>query len=130
MQYSELITQIKSAAQIDEQAKAEKALEATFKTLSERIIGDEASNLADQLPEEAATHLRGREGKNGTHFELEEFYQKVGKIEGVDPQTAATHVKGVFEVLAAAVSPGEMAKIQNDLSDDYAELFAVTSASK
>ena len=67
-----------------------KAIQATLETLKERIIGDEASNLAAQLPEEIGKHLRGQEGENGQYFTLQEFYQRVGQIEGVDPTTAAT----------------------------------------
>lgn len=128
MQYNELLKHIQSAAQIDDPEQAKKALEATLKTLSVRIIGDEASNLADQLPSEAATHLRGREGQNGEYFDLKEFYRRVSELEGIDPETAAIHVKGVFTVLNSAVSPGEFDDIKNDLSDDYAELFAAASA--
>lgn len=126
MQYSEIIQNVQTKAQIDDKAKAEKAMQATLETLKKRIIGDEASNLAAQLPEEIGSYLRGREGENGEHFSLKEFYQRVGQLEGVDPTTAATHVRGVFSVLSAAVSSGEFDNIRNDLSDDYAELFAAS----
>lgn len=127
MQYSEIIQNVQTTAQIDSKEKAEKAIQATLETLKERIIGDEASNLAAQLPEEVGRHLRGREGQNGQHFSLGEFYQRVGQLEGIDPTTAAIHVRGVFSVLNAAVSPGEFDDIKNDLSDDYEELFAAAA---
>ena len=98
-----------------------------METLKERIIGDEASNLAAQLPEEIGKYLRGREGENGDHFSLKEFYRRVGEREGVDPTTAATHVRSIFSVLNAAVSPGEFDNIKNDLSDDYKELFTAAA---
>ena len=128
MQYSDIIQNVKSAANIDSDETAQKAIEATFRTLKERIIGDEASNLAAQLPEEVAQHLRGREGKNGDHFPIEEFYERVAKLENTDPSTAAMHVRGVFTVLNSAVSAGEMNNIRNDLSDDYQELLPVAAA--
>ncbi len=124
MQYSEIIKKVQTVAQIDDQTKAQKAIQATLETLKERIIGDEASNLAAQLPEEIGEYLRGREGENGQYFSLQEFYQRVGQIEGVDPTTAETHVKGIFSVLNSAVSPGEFDDIKNDLPDDYKALFA------
>ncbi|MGB3788922.1 MAG: DUF2267 domain-containing protein [Phormidesmis sp.] len=127
MQYSEIIKQVQTAAQIDDKEKAQKAIQATLETLKERIIGDEASNLAAQLPEEIGQHLRGREGKNGQYFSLQEFYERVGKVEGVDSTAAAAHVKGVFSVLNSAVSAGEFDNIKNDLPDDYRELFAAAS---
>lgn len=124
MQYGEIIKKVQTAAQIDDKEQARKAIQATFETLKERIIGDEASNLAAQLPEEIGAYLRGREGENGQYFTLEEFYQRVGQIEGVEPTTAVTHVRGIFSVLSSAVSPGEFDNIKNDLPDDYRELFA------
>ena len=96
MKYSEIIQNVQTTAQIDGKDKAEKAIQATLETLKERIIGDEASNLAAQLPEEIGKYLRGREGQNGEHFSLKEFYQRVGQAEEVDPTTAATHVRGSF----------------------------------
>lgn len=127
MQYSEIIKNVQITAQIDDKAKAEKAIQATLETLKKRIVGDEASNLAAQLPEEIASHLRGREGENGQHFSLKEFYQRVGQLEGVDSTTAATHVQGVFSVLNSAVSPGEFKAVKANLSEDYEELFTAAA---
>lgn len=128
MQYSEILNSVKAEAGINDDAQAEKAIQATLETLKKRIIGDEASNLAAQLPEEIGQYLRGREGENGEHFSLEEFYQKVAETESVDQSAASAHVRGVFSALSAAVSSGEMDKIKNDLSEDYGELFAVGAA--
>ncbi len=128
MQYSEIIKNVQAAAKVDDKAAAEKAIQATLETLKQRIIGDEAENLAAQLPEEIGQHLRGRAGENGDHFPLKEFYQKVSQIEGVDLETAATHVQGVFSALGSAVTSGEFSDIKNDLSDDYAELFPANAS--
>ncbi|MBW4538527.1 MAG: DUF2267 domain-containing protein [Myxacorys chilensis ATA2-1-KO14] len=124
MQYDEFIKHVQSYTQADSRETAEKAVVATLETLKERIVGDEASQLAAQLPEPLAKHLRGREGEFGDHFNLEEFYSRVSQKEGVDPSTAVIHVKGVFSVLNAAVTPGEFQDVKANFSKDYDELFA------
>lgn len=128
MQYSDIVQKVQTTAQIDSPEAAQKAIQAVLKTLKERILGDEASNLAAQLPEEIGQYLRGQEGENGQHFSLKEFYERVGQAEGVDGATAAIHVRGIFSVLREAVSPGEFENVKNNLSDDYEELFAVPAA--
>lgn len=125
MKYDEMIKKVQTVAQIPSQAEAEKAVQVTLETLSERVIGDEASHLADQLPEKVGQYLRGREGENGKHFSLQEFYSKVSEKEHVEAPTAANHVRAVFATLQEAVTPGEFEDIRNALSQDDEELFAV-----
>ncbi len=91
--------------------------------MKERIVGDEASQLAAQLPEGIAKHLRGREGQGGNHFKIEEFYQRVCDRGSVEPETAAIYARGVFATLASAVSPSEFADVKINLSKDYDEIF-------
>lgn len=124
MKYQELLKKVQSVAQIGSEAEAEKAVQATLETLSERIIGDEAKDLAAQLPEEIGQYLRGREGENGAHFSLQEFYSKVSEKEHIEAPTAANHVRAVFATLRDAVTPGEFEEVRNALSKDYEELFA------
>jgi uncharacterized protein (DUF2267 family) len=130
VQYDEFIKQVQNQAQVNSREAAEKAVVATLETLKERIVGDEASQLAAQLPENLAKHLRGREGQFGDHFKLDEFYNRVSQKEGVDRSTAATHVKAVFSVLNTAVTPGEFEDVKLNFSEDYSELFGTPIHSK
>lgn len=123
MKYDEFIKHIQSYAQLDSREEAEKATQITLETLKERIVGDEASQLAAQLPEALAKHLRGREGQPGDHFKIEEFYQRICDRGSVEPETAANYSRAVFAVLKLAVSPGEFADVKINLSEDYDELF-------
>ncbi|MGF1513352.1 MAG: DUF2267 domain-containing protein [Elainellaceae cyanobacterium] len=127
MKYNDILERVQTVAQID-QPGAQKALEATLKTLAERILGNEASHLAAQLPDEVGTYLKGHEGENGQPFNIDEFYQRVAQKEGVDGATAAAHVRAVFIVLQEAVTPGEFSDVKVNLSDDYQALFAPASA--
>lgn len=127
MKYDEFIKHVQTVAQLNSREEAERATRATLETIKERIVGDEAKDLASQLPKELAQCLHGREGEDGRHFPVEEFYQRVSEKEGVEPTTAVTHARAVFAVLQDAVTPGEFADVRANFSDDYAELFATGS---
>jgi uncharacterized protein (DUF2267 family) len=124
MKYDEFIKHVQSTAQLDSRQAAEQATRATLETVAERIVGNEASHLAAQLPAELGQYLRGHEGENGHHFPLEEFYQRVSEKTGVESVSAAVQAKAVFTVLNAAVTPGEFADVKANFSPDYSELFA------
>ena len=123
MKCDEFIKHVQSIAQFDSRDEVESAIRATLETLRERLVGDEAKDLASQLPSEFGQYLRGREGENGQPFSLKEFYQRVSEKESVDPVTAATHAPAVFSVLNVAVEPGEMQDAIANLSSDYKDLF-------
>ncbi|WP_250121894.1 DUF2267 domain-containing protein [Chroococcidiopsis sp. CCMEE 29] len=130
MKYDEFIKHVQSVAQLNSRDEAEQATRATLETLKERIVGDEASNLAAQMPQELAEYLRGREGENGQSFSMQDFISRVSEKEGVEPTAAAIHVRAVFSVLQSAVTPGEFDDVRVNLSEDYAELFAISPTSK
>ncbi len=127
MKHDKFIKQVQGAAQLNSQPEVERAIPATLETLKERIVGDEASQLAAQLPPEIGQYLQGREGENGQFFPLLDFYRRVSEKEGVEPTTAAIHVRAVFSVLQEAVTPGEIADVRANLSEDYEELFPAPS---
>lgn len=130
MKHDEFIKQVQSLAQLNSREEAELACRATLETLKERIVGNEASQLAAQLPKELGNYLRGREGENGQYFKMQEFIARVSEKEGVEPPTATMHAKAVFSVLQQAVTPGEFEDVRLNLSDDYAELLATEQTSK
>jgi uncharacterized protein (DUF2267 family) len=125
MKYDEFIKHVQSIAQLESRQAAEQATRATLETVAERIVGDEASQLAAQLPQELGQCLRGHEGENGQPFSLQEFYQRVSQKAGVEPVAAAVQARSVFTVLNQAVTPGELADVKANFSNDYSELFPV-----
>lgn len=124
MKYDEFIKHVQTNAQLNSREEAERATRATLEAIKERIVGDEAKDLAAQLPKELGEYLHGREGQNGDYFKLDEFIRRVSEKEGVDPTTATSHARAVFSVLQAAVSPGEFADVRANFSEDYEELFS------
>ncbi|MCU0551743.1 MAG: DUF2267 domain-containing protein [Leptolyngbya sp. Prado105] len=124
MNYDQFIKTVKESAQFESREDAIKATKAVLETMRERLLGDEASNLAAQLPKELGDCLRGREGQMGDNFKIEEFYTRISQREGVDIEAAATHAGVVFSVLSQAVSAGEWADVRIGFAKDYDELFA------
>jgi uncharacterized protein (DUF2267 family) len=130
MKYEEFIKHVQSVAQLNSSEEAERATRATLETIRERIVGNEAKDLASQLPKQLGEFLHGREGENGQHFGLEEFIKMVSEKENVEPTAAVIHVRAVFAVLQSAVSPGEFADLHANFSPDYAEMFAAEPTSE
>jgi len=123
MNYDQFIKTVKESGQFSDRDSAIKSTKAVLETMRERLLGDEASNLAAQLPAELGNCLRGREGQMGDNFKIEEFYTRIANREGVDIETAASHARTVMTVLSQAVSPGEFADIRVNFAKDYDELF-------
>ena len=62
MKYDEFIKHVQTVAQLDSREEAERATRATLEIIRERVVGDEAKDLASQLPKELGEYLHGREG--------------------------------------------------------------------
>lgn len=126
MEYSEFITHVQSLAQSNSREEAERATSATLETLKERVPGDEANELAGELPQELGQCLQGREGEGSESFNLQEFIKRVSQRENIEPTTTAIHVRAVFAVLQNAINPEKFAKFHRHFSHDYEELFATS----
>ena len=127
MKYDEFIKHVQTVAQMDSREDAQRATQATLEAIRERIVGNEAKDLASQLPQQLADYLRGREGEDGQPFSMEEFVQRVSAKEQVEPTVAANHARAVFAVLQNAVTPGEFTDFKANFSEDYIDLFATGS---
>lgn len=124
MQYDQFIKHVQSFAQLDSREAAETTTRAVLETIADRIVGDEAHQLAAQLPKQLGECLYGREGQNGAYFSLREFYERVAQKAGVELTIVPTCCRAVFSVLNSAVSPGEFADVKANFSEEYEELFA------
>ena len=65
MKYDEFIKHVQTVAQLNSRQEAERAMRATLETIKQRIVGDEAKDLASQLPKELAEYLHGEKVKMG-----------------------------------------------------------------
>ncbi|MEA2270518.1 MAG: hypothetical protein QOC64_3128 [Solirubrobacteraceae bacterium] len=121
MRYATFIGIVEQAAGIS-RAEAERAVEATLRTLAERITGGEARDVALFLPPEVRPFLESApEPAEG--FGLEEFLRRAAEREGVDPATAREHARAVFEALGVAVAPGELRDMVDQLPRAFAHLL-------
>ncbi len=127
MQYQEFLQRVEeqigaTQPSTDTQRAAESAITATLETLSERLTGGEANDLAAQLPRELQTPLQ-RTAEEAEDFSLEEFYGRVAEREEVDIETARQDASAVMTVLGVAVTPGQLEDLMAQLPEEFNALF-------
>jgi len=128
MKHDEFIGQVQHHARLNSRGAAEQATRATLETLSERLAGGEAKDLAAQLPQGIDVHLRSKRPEEaGERFSLEEFFRRVSQREGVDLPKAIYHARAVIEVLKEAISKGEMDDVRAQLPAEFDRLFEAGS---
>ena len=101
---------------------AERAVEATLRTLAERITRGEARDIALFLPKEVRRFLTDTP-EEAERFGVDEFYRRVAEREGVDRRAAAAHARAVFVALGVAVAPGELRDMASQLPGEYEPLL-------
>ena len=122
MQYEEFLNRVQDRIGPAQPDEARRAITATLSTLSERISGGEANDLAAQLPQELKEPIQ-RSGEEAEAFSLEEFLRRVGEREGVNADTARDHASAVITVLREAVTEGQLDDIRAQLPQEFAPLF-------
>lgn len=125
MQYDQFVGRIQRRLGLTDTAEAIAAMRATLETLGERLSPTERQHLAAQLPEEAAIYLGDADGSEP--FGIGDFFERVGRRAGVAPSDAAIHSRAVMEVVAAAVSEGELEDLRAELPEEYERLFEASS---
>jgi uncharacterized protein (DUF2267 family) len=121
MHYATLITLVGQLAGLDP-AQAERATEATLQTLSERISGGEARDIAAFLPPEMRRWIVPAK-EPAEPFDRREFIRRVAQREGVSPEIAEQHVRAVFQMLGYAVAPGELRDMASQRPKDFEDLL-------
>ncbi|MEU6788034.1 DUF2267 domain-containing protein [Nonomuraea angiospora] len=121
MYYDQLLKIVEQQTGAGPQA-AERAVQATLRTLSERLSKDESRDLLRELPPEAMPWLYTE--RDPETFDVEEFLRRVAERAGVDVETAGRHTRAVFWAMGQAVSPEEFADMAADLPDDFEALVA------
>ncbi len=122
MEFVEFVEKVEDRIASPGPGEAERAVIATFETLGERISGGEASDIAEQLPEELQGPLRRASG-NPEGFGLEGFFRRVGEKEGVDINKATDHATATMRVLGQAISDGELSDVRSQLPREFHPLL-------
>lgn len=110
MKYQAFLGQVQAGGHLASLDEAIRATRATLMTLGDRLLDDNAHQVAAQLPEELARMLEGRGQES---FDFDEFIARVSRREGVDLQMATFHARVVLEVLGEALSPGAFQKLRD-----------------
>jgi uncharacterized protein (DUF2267 family) len=118
--YDEFIALVEGEAGVSRE-EAERAVQATLRTLAERLSGGEAEDIARQLPEEARPWLH--DGAKAEGFDLEEFLRRVAEREGVPESQAEDHARLVFAALGRTLTPDELADMASELPKSFDELI-------
>jgi uncharacterized protein (DUF2267 family) len=121
MHYSTLLTIVARTAGLTPRA-AERATEATLRTLAERITGGEASDIAAFLPPELRRWMVPTP-EAAEPFDRHELVRRVAEREGIDLETAEEHARAVFQMLGFAVAPGELRDMASQLPKDFEDLL-------
>lgn len=124
MQHDEFIGHVQHRAHLGSRGEAERATQATLQTLSERLAGGAAGNLASELPPHIANYFSGKQDMEvAEEMSLDAFFERVSEREGVDLPKSIHHARAVIDVLKDAVSQGQMQKIREQLPDGWDSLF-------
>lgn len=125
MKTDEFVATVQRRAGINSQEAALNVIGATLATLSERLAGGEAKDLASQLPYEIGVYLEQPMAGAGEPFGLDEFFWRISQRAGIDVQEAALQARVVIGVLTESVSMGEIENVRSQLPEDIRQLFMV-----
>lgn len=125
MKYDEFIEAVSQRANIPPD-EAVVLTRATLQTLSERVSGGEARNLAGQLPRALQAALMPSK-EPGEPFRIEEFVRRVGERAVIDTPLAWEGARAVVTTLRDAVSLAEFDDVIAQLPKDFRELLTPVS---
>ena len=115
MQYEEFIDRVRQRAGFGSSSEAAEATRATLTTLGEYLVGGEGLDLASQLPQGLAEHIRREPPNRPMIYSFPDFLQEVGEREGVNADVAKVHAK--------AVSEGEVEDVRRQFPSEFDPLF-------
>lgn len=121
MDYNEFINKVQASTGIVEEKDAVRATQATLNTLSERITGDEARDMAAQLPQQIKSFTDVDE--HGQRFSVDEFFDRVSDKEGTNRKEAEQHSRAIIHVMKDAITGGEIDDLKDQLPEDFEVLF-------
>ncbi|MDQ3922385.1 MAG: DUF2267 domain-containing protein [Actinomycetota bacterium] len=124
MQYEEFVERVRQRAELASHAEAERATRATVAMLGKYLTGGGGRlDVASQLPNELAEHLRFQSPMGGTISSYDDFLQRVGESEGVKYEEAEAHARAVMGILREVIGEGDMEKVRRQFPGELAPLF-------
>lgn len=121
MNYNEFVSKVQNYAELDSSDRALTVIEATLKTLNERISAPHRRHLMAQLPREFKDFTIKQ--KRVEYFSVEEFYKRVAARSESSYHEAIKNARAFMCVLQEAVARGEIEDIFEELRDGWVELL-------
>ena len=121
MKYDDFLKRVGERTGATSPDEAEQTAVTVLQVLSERLAGGESKDLLSQLPKELREGVRPV--PEGEPLDPDEFVERVASELGISPEEARERVRGVFDVLRDAVTPGELEDVLSQLDREYAELI-------
>ncbi|CAM5594205.1 DUF2267 domain-containing protein [Streptomyces fumanus] len=125
MRADEFLARVRDRGEYHSQEEAEQVTEAVLWVLASRIVPEEATDLAEQLPAPLDDALRLERGRPEP-FDREEFLRRVAEQTGARPRTAEWDTGAVLSTVAETVSAGQVGHLLDQLPPDWADLFGRT----
>lgn len=125
MNYVQFVERVQQRIRSEDARDAVRAIEATLKTLGERITEVEAAHLAAQLPPEIGRFLTVVD--TNKDFDLSTFYENVSRRESIGQTESREHAQAVLSVVAEIVAPDELRDVLARLPEEYTDLFTFGS---
>jgi len=121
MKYDDFLKRVGERTGATSPDEAEQTAVTVLQVLSERLAGGESKDLLSQLPKELKERVRPV--PEAEPLDPDEFVERVASELGISPEEARERVRGVFDVLRDAVTPGELEDVLSQLDREYAELI-------
>lgn len=133
MDHDTFIGEVQNRAELPSRGAALSATRATLETFGDRLQEGEATNLSSQLSDELARYLE-EHADTTESFGYNEFIERVAERDenlgdsDEDLSAAGLHARAVIDVLEEAVTEGELDDLEDQLPDEYGDLFELAAA--
>lgn len=121
MNFDAFLEEIQQRTGLTSQDGAVQVMEATMEVLGTLLGENDRRELVAHLPDELAYSIQ--RGMPGQDFDLDEFYERVGDMEGVSSGFGLEHAQTVCKVLNRHLSADERVFLRKRLPESVATLF-------
>lgn len=125
MKYNEFINTVVDNGGAADRESAQAVTSIVLADLGQRLQGDEAEDLAAQLPEELKATVTEHKDAEPVVDDVDDFLRRVAQHlgHGVDPDQAREKARAVFVTLRQSISPGEIDDVRAQLPAGFEPLF-------
>lgn len=124
---TDLLERTESADPIDSTDAARDAIEATMRTLGERITDGQAADLALYLPREIRSPLVDVDERTAD-LSRDEFRDRIATRADIDADDATILICAVFDALRETAAETQLENVRTQLPDEYDPFFEYASA--